>query len=264
MRKRRKTYAVVLLSTVLLSQSIIYGAYAASAGAAKSTTVAVFTLDKLGSISLKSNVSVKLIDMDILAQPSGNILIYTLSYSNGSGSSVDLIDYFSKVTTNGGTVVQGRPITSDATKKTVPSKSSQSITYYVNISKATKADGAKVSIFGWDFSSADYQKKMGVFKIPDNYSFVVPKDQSKKITMNNLPVTIKAESLQMIKLNGKVYMRVGVSLANSGATVLSDPGYKAYLKSAGGSVFELKLDDASNSYKVQPQEKKTIYYLAEV
>ncbi|KOY15294.1 hypothetical protein [Paenibacillus xylanivorans] len=264
MHKRRKTYAVVLLSTVLLSQSITYGAYAASAGAAKSTTAAEFTLDKLGSIALKSNVSVKLIDMDILAQPSGNILIYTLSYSNGSGSSVNLIDYFSKVTTKGGTVVQGRPITSDVTKKTVPSKSSESITYYVNISKATKADGANVSIFGWDFSSAGYQKKMGVFKIPDNYSFVVPKDQSQKITMNNLPVTTKAESLQMIKLNGKVYMKVGVSLANSGTTVLSDPGYKAYLKSAGGSVFELKLDDASSSYKVQPQEKKTIYYLVEV
>jgi hypothetical protein len=264
MHKRRKTYAVVLLSTLLLSQSITYGAYAASAGAAKSTTAAEFTLDKLGSIALKSNVSVELVDMDILAQPSGNILIYTLSYSNGSGSSVDLIDYFSKVTTKGGTVVQGRPITSDATKKTVASKSSQSITYYVNISKATKADGANVSIFGWDFSSADYQKKMGVFKIPDNYSFVVPKDQSKKITMDNLPVTTKAESLQMIKLNGKVYMRVGVSLANSGATVLRDPGYKAYLKSAGGSVFELMLDDASKSYMVQPQEKKTIYYLAEV
>ncbi|WP_145939554.1 hypothetical protein, partial [Paenibacillus glacialis] len=69
MHKRRKKYVVVLLSTVVLSQSIEYGAYAASAASpvAKSTTAPVFTLDKLGSIALKSNVSVKLMDINILA-----------------------------------------------------------------------------------------------------------------------------------------------------------------------------------------------------
>ncbi|SIR51397.1 hypothetical protein, partial [Paenibacillus macquariensis] len=76
MYKRRKTYAAVLLSTAVLSQLITYGAYAASAVSpvAKSTTAAEFTLDKLGSIALQSNVSVKLMDISILAQPSGNIL----------------------------------------------------------------------------------------------------------------------------------------------------------------------------------------------
>ncbi|WP_438346958.1 hypothetical protein ACP8HI_14585 [Paenibacillus sp. FA6] len=266
MHKRRKTYAAVLLSTAVLSQLITYGAYAASAVSpvAKSTTAPVFTLDKLGSIPLQSNVSVKLMDINILAQPSGNILIYTLSYSNGSGSNVSLVDYFSKVTTAGGAVVQGSPITSDATKKSVPVKSSQSVTYYVNIGKATKVNGAKVSIFGWDFNSADYQKRLGVFTVPANYSMVAAKGQSKKSMMNNLPITTKAESLQVVQLNGKVYAKVGVSLANSGTKVLSDPGYKAYLASAGGSVFELKLDETSISYKVQPQEKKTIYYLGEI
>ncbi|WP_044878210.1 hypothetical protein [Paenibacillus sp. IHBB 10380] len=266
MHKRRKTYAAVLLTTVLLSQSMAYEAYAASAGTspvAKSTK-AVFNLDKLGSIVLKSNVSVKLMDINISEQPSGNILTYTLRYSNGSGSNVSLIDYFSKVTTTGGTTVQGSPITSDATKESVPSKSGQTVTYYVNIGKATKVTGAKVSIFGWDFNSADYQKRLGVFTVPTNYSMVAAKGQSKKITMNNLPITTKAESLQKIQINGKVYMRIGISLTNSDTKVLSDPGFKAYLASASGSVFELTLDDASSGYKVQPQEKKMIYYLAEI
>ncbi|WP_245700206.1 hypothetical protein, partial [Paenibacillus glacialis] len=69
MRKRRKTYAAVLLSTAVLSQLITYGYYEASASAlpvSKSTT-AEFTLDKLGSIALQSNVSVKLTDINILA-----------------------------------------------------------------------------------------------------------------------------------------------------------------------------------------------------
>jgi hypothetical protein len=261
MHKSLKTYAVVLLSALMLSQSLANSIYAVSASA---STAVVFTLDKLGSIALKSNVNVKLLDMDILEQPSGNILIYTLSYSNGSSNSIAHVDYFTKVTTTGGTVIQGKPVTRDVTKKNIPPKSSQIVTYYVNIGEFTKLNGTKVAIFKWDFSSRDYQKKLGEFAIPASYSVVVPQGQSKKLTMDNLLVSIKAENLQRLNRNGKVYMRVGVSYTNLGKKVLSGSTYITYLKSAGGSLFELKQEDARSSINVQSQEKKTVYYLTEV
>lgn len=142
--------------------------------------------------------------------------------------------------------------------------SSQIVTYYVNIGESTKLNGTKVTLLKWDFSSQDYQKKLGEFAIPASYSVVVPQGQSKKLTLDNLQVDIKAESMQRLKRNGKVYMRVGVSYTNLGKKVLSNSTYIAYLRSAGGSVFELKQEDASSSFDVQSQEKKTIYYLTEV
>ncbi|HBS43839.1 MAG TPA: hypothetical protein DEA91_04015 [Paenibacillus sp.] len=135
------------------------------------------------------------------------------------------MDYFSKVTTAGGTVIQGSPVTSSATIKSIPTKSSQSVSYYVNVGKSTSLNGVKISIFGWDFSSTDYQKKLETFTL---------------------------------------YAKVDVSLTNQGTKVLSDHGLKGYLASAGGSVFELTLDDEKSNYKVQPQEKKTIYYMTEI
>ncbi|WP_234529792.1 hypothetical protein [Paenibacillus pseudetheri] len=57
------------------------------------------------------------------------------------------MDYFSKVTTAGGTVIQGSPVTSSATSKSIPSKSSQSVSYYVNVGKSTSLNGVKISIF---------------------------------------------------------------------------------------------------------------------
>lgn len=261
MYKRLKTYAVVLLIAMLLSQNLANSTYASSTGA---STAAVFTLDKLGTIALKNSVNVKLIDMDILEQPSGNVLIYTLSYNNSSTNSVAHVDYFSRVTTTGGVVIQGKPVTRDVAQKNIPPKSTQNVTYYVNIGGSTKLSGTKVTLFKWDFSSQDYQKKLGVFSIPASYSAVVPQGQSKMITMDNQLVTIKAESLQRLKMNGKVYMRVGVSFTNLGGKVFSDSAYKAYLKSSGGSKFELKLENGSGSINVQSQEKKSIYYLAEV
>ncbi|ULO06054.1 hypothetical protein H1230_23875 [Paenibacillus sp. 19GGS1-52] len=267
MHKRRKTYALVLLSAAVLSQTVSYGAYAATTGTSAvkaATTATVFTLDKLGSISLKSNVSTKLTDVSLFAQDSGNILTYTLTYYNGNSSSVNLIDFFSKVTTTGGTVIQGSPITASAAIKTISANSSQSVTYYVNVGKATKINGVKISLYGWDFSSADYQKRLGTFTVPSTYSSAVARGQSKKVTLSNLPITTKAESLQIYKYNGKAYAKIGVSLANLGTKVLSDTGLKGYLASSGGSVFELTLDDSSSGYKIQPQEKKTLYYLTEI
>ncbi|MWV42839.1 hypothetical protein GRF59_04290 [Paenibacillus sp. HJL G12] len=264
MNKSIKIYAAVLVSTLLVSQIISNGAYAGAASITKTYTTTSFTLDKLGTVTLKRQFSVKLMNVDMFAQPSGNILIYTLQYTNGTGSSMDLIDYFSKVTTTGGTVVQGKPVTRDVAIKKVPAQSGQTVTYYVNIGKAAKISGVKISMFGWDFNSSNYQKSLGSFTIPNSYSTVASQGQSKKIMMNDLPVTAKAESMQKEVLNGKVYLRVGVSLVNAGSKVLNDPGYKAYLRSAGGSVFELALEEGSSHYKVQPLEKKTINYLAEV
>lgn len=123
--------------------------------------------------------------------------------------------------------------------------SSLSVTYYANVGKSTKVNGIRVSMFGWDFGSANYQKRLGHFTIPAEYSTEVPIGQSKKITMNHLPVTAKVDTLQRYAINGKVYIRLGLGLTNGGTKVLSDPGYKAYLKSVSGSVFELISDSAS-------------------
>lgn len=129
-----RKYAVAMLSLAVLSQSIAFGAYTAAAGPSAGTaaSAAVSTLEGLGAVSLKSGVSVKLLDASLQPQASGNILTYTLNYHNGSSSNVSLIDYFSKVTTSGGAVIQGKPVTSSAAIKSIPANSSQPVTYYVN------------------------------------------------------------------------------------------------------------------------------------
>ncbi|MGG4107361.1 hypothetical protein AAXB25_26020 [Paenibacillus lautus] len=265
----KKTCAVIMLSAAMLSQGFALDAYGASAtGYSVSKSAAAvassLALDKLGSVILMQNVSVRLTGMEIFTQPDGNILVYTLRYSNSSGSRVDLIDYFSQVSTPSGATGTGKKVTSDAVKRTVPANSSLSVTYYVNVGKSTKVNGAKVSLFGWDFDSASYQKKLGQITVPADYSSVVPVGNSKKITMNHLPVTAKADTLQRYTINGKVYIKLGLRLTNGGTKALSDPGYKAYLKSAGGSVCELITDSASTGYKLQPQESSVISYWAEI
>lgn len=248
MYRPKKTVVTILLSAAVLGHFMaldVYGASTADHLVSKSAVAASgLTLDQLGSVSLKQSVHVKLTGTDVFTQPGGSILIYTLHYSNSSGNRVDLIDYFSKISTPSGTTIKGKAVTRDADKRTVPANSSLSVTYYANIGNSTKVNGIKISMFGWDFNSANYQKKLGQFTIPAQYSSIIPIGKSKKITINNLLVTAKVDTLQRYKINGKVYVQLGLRLSNGGTKMLSDPGYKAYLRSAGGSTFELIPDSA--------------------
>ncbi|MFC6651105.1 hypothetical protein [Paenibacillus rhizoplanae] len=116
----------------------------------------------------------------------------------------------------------------------------------------------------WDAKAKGYLKQTGSFGVPANYSTTAAVGTSLNTAMNDIPVAASADSLQLYKYSGKVYAKVGVSLTNKGNKVLSDPGYSAYLVSASGTSFELALSGTQADYKIQPQEKRSIYYITEI
>ncbi|WNS46602.1 hypothetical protein [Paenibacillus sp. MMS20-IR301] len=267
MHKRRKAFVLLLLSTFAASQLAgITGttAYAATASTSAAAVTEISTLNSLSSIKLGTALSVKLGEVGIFSQTGGNILTYTLTYTNNSSSSVNLVNYFSKVATASGSLIKGTAISADSSVKKIAAKQSTSITYYVNIGSVSSAKGLKINMYGWNFSAANYEQRIGTFTVPANYSLSALTGETKKVQLSGIPVNTKAESVQIYKYNGKAYAKVGVSLTNLGTKVLTDPGYSLYLKSSGGSTFTLTLDDSSSEYKVQPQEKKTLYYMTEI
>lgn len=266
MRKHHRTYVVLLLSTFVISQLTGYTTVAASASSnsTKQAVAATSATSHLGSVTLGANVSATLEEVNIWSQSGGNILTYTVKYSNGSNSSANLLHYFSRVITPGGSVIAGNPLSADAQKKKVGSKESLRVTYYVNVGKVASLQGIKIPMYVWDSKTKGYLKQVGTFTIPANYSPTAVNGTNVSTTMNDIPVTAKSESLELYKYNGKVYAKVGINLTNKGGKILSDPGYTAYLVSAGGSSFELALDRSQMNFKIQPQETKTIYYFTEI
>lgn len=120
MRKHSSTYVVLLLSTFVISQLTGHTASAAAVSSVQpKSAVAAATVtapSNLGSVSLGANIKATLEDVNIWSQPGGNILTYTINYSNGSSKSASLLYYFSRVMTSGGSVI-GNPLSADATKK---------------------------------------------------------------------------------------------------------------------------------------------------
>ncbi|WP_238654248.1 hypothetical protein [Paenibacillus piscarius] len=271
MLTRKKAFALLLLSTFAAIQtagSPGTAAYAASSGstaaAAAKTVTEVSTLNGLSALKLGTTLQVKLSNVGIQSQTGGNILTYTLTYTNNAGSSVNLADYFSKIVTAGGSTLKGKPVSADSAVKKIPAKQSISLTYYANIGAAASVKGLKINLYGWNFSAANYEQRIGTFTIPANYSLSSLIGETRKVELGGITAGTTAESVQIYKYNGKVYAKVGLSLTNLGTKVLTDPGYAWYLKSSGGSVFTLALDDSSSEFKLQPQEKKTLYYMTEI
>lgn len=262
MRKHKTICIAVLLGIFFIGQIQAYMAATVSAQSGKTTSTPGSPPVSPSFITLGSGIKVSFVDAGIWQQPGGNILSYTLRYANGSGRNASLTNYFSKVATPGGSILQGRPVKADELKKTLISKNTVDVTYYVNIGQIQTLSGMKFPVYVWDANAKGYLKQAGTFKLPANYADTTPFGKSLNANIGDIPVTASAKSLEIYRYNGKAYAKAGVNITNRGKKPLADPGFSAYLVSAGGSRFELALSDAG--YNVQPQEKKTIYYVAEI
>lgn len=266
MRKYRVTYAALLAGTLVAGQlaGSVAAPVAGAAATSKTAASAAPAAFKFKAVSLGSGVTAVLENVNLWSQQGGNIVSYTLKYTNSGKTGASLLHYFSRVATPGGSVLPGNPLGADALKKKIGAKESVSITYYVNVGQASSLQGLKVNMLVWDAKTKGYLKQAGAFTVPANYTTAAAAGQNLNTTMNDIPVTASADSLQLYKYNGKVYAKVGMSLTNKGNKVLGDPGYTAYLISASGTSFELALSSTQTGYKIQPQEKRSIYYLAEI
>lgn len=267
MRKHRNTYAALIAGVIAagpVAGSLTAPVAEAAAGTTQAAASAVVPVIKLSPISLGQGVTAAVEDAQIWQQSGGNILTYTLKITNSSSSSANLLHYFPRVITPGGSVISATPVTADALKKKVSARESLRITYYVNVGQSTSLKGMKLAMYVWDAKAKGYLRHAGSVTLPAAYSTAAERGKSLATTMNDIPVTASAESLQLYKFAGKVYAKVGLSLTNKGSKALNEGGYSAYLLTASGTSFELTLNSSQTGYKIQPQEKKSIYYLAEI
>ncbi len=236
----------------------------ANISATQNTTTASRTLASLPTISLQSGVSVRLTDIQLSARNTSGVLTYTLTYTNKTSNPYKLVNSFSRAYTSQNGFVKGIPVPEDKDRITIAAGSSQAITYYVRVQNQNAVAGSKIAMYGWDFNSSSYEKKLGTFTIPASYSAAIPSGQSKKVTVSGTPLKLQTQQLQIVNFNGKRYARLTVNLTHLGSGVLSSLPYTAYLQATGGSSYELTLDQTSRKLDIQPGETSSVNYVAAI
>ncbi|MFD1884228.1 hypothetical protein [Paenibacillus wenxiniae] len=265
--KKYPAYFVLLAGMVAASSlSGVPAAFAASTNlsATSSNLATNRSLASLPTISLQAGVSVRLTDIQLAARSTSGVLTYTLTYINKTSSPYKLVNSFSRAYTSQNGFVKGVPIPEHKDRITIAPGTSQAITYYVRVQNQQTIAGSKIAMYGWDFNSSTYEKKLGTFTIPANYSAAIPSGQSKKITVGGTSLKLQPQQLQIVNYNGKRYARLTINVTHLGSGLLSSLPYTAYLQSTGGASYELALDQTSRKLDIQPGETSSVNYVTAI
>ncbi|MFL0555160.1 hypothetical protein [Paenibacillus barengoltzii] len=251
-----------LLGVALLFSSST-GALAASTTTTKLTTTnqkkdVVHTLANLNPIKISAKSTVRLTDVNILAQDEESILTYTLTITNGDNKTLDLLDYWSKIKTSSGTTYSTSLMTKDKDKKKLSAGSSTTLTYVAKVGKNTKISDLIFQVIKWDFSQANYESLKGQFKVPATYITSTPADQSKTLKVFDTPVKAKVSQVASFASGDYNYVSVGLNLQNIGYKLFEDPKVKFVIKTSSGASYPMTADPTSTDYKIQPQDNKTL------
>ncbi|WP_223065976.1 hypothetical protein [Paenibacillus caui] len=259
--------AYVLLSAVVLGGNTVGAASTNKSTAASKPTSnqnIVHTLNNLPSVKLTSRSSMRLTDVNVLTQNDINVLTYTLTITNGDNTSLNLLDYWTKVRTTSGTVYSAVLISGDKEKKSVAPGSSLTLTYVVKIAKHLKPSDLAFEVVKWDFSKPNYENKLGQFKIPASYMVSTPAHYSKTLRINETPVKLKVNQVTSFLSGDYNYVGIDLNVQNIGYKLFEDPKLKFVIKTSSGSNYPLTLDSSSADYKIQPQDNKILKLMASI
>lgn len=265
---RTKSLVASIAVAALLAQGTTGAVDAAAATQSKSTQAqqnsTVKTLNNLSAVKLTSKSTVRLSNVNILSQDEGSVLTYTLTYKNNDSKALSLVDYWTKVKTNSGTVYTVSVLSADKDKKSVVPGSSVSVTYTAKIAKGLKYSDLNFQIIKWNFSVAGYEQLLGSIKIPSTYSVTTPVKSSAKVNLSEGSAAAKVNSVSVLGLNDSKYVYVELNLQNTGSKTLENPDLKYVVQTASGTPFALSADSTSSSYQILPQESKTLNLIAKI
>lgn len=232
----------------------------------KDQTVAnkvVHTLANLPAVKVTTRSTVKLTDINILSQDDGNTVTYTLSYQNNDSTPMMMLDYWSKVKTNGGTSFSPKLIAKDQEKKTVSPGSTVDLTYVMKVGREVKLSDLNFFIVKWDFSKPNYESTLGKFNVPASYSITTPVGKTKTVRISDSAVKVKVSGIKVYPgEDKKQYVKVGVNLNNVSYKLLDNPNIKWILRTPGGTNYPLTPDKDSMSVSIQAQANKTLSLMA--
>lgn len=263
--KKISVTAITLGMSLLLSSATgVMAAGTTSEKTTKQTKAIVHTLENLNPIKISAKSTVRLSDVNILTLDEESILTYTLTISNGDSKTLDLLDYWSKVKTTGGTTYSTSLMTKDKEKKKLSPGSSTTLTYVAKVGKNIKISNLVFQVIKWDFSQTNYESLKGQFKIPVAYITSTPANQSKTIKVFDTPIKIKIDQVAAFSSGDYNYVNVGLNLQNIGYKIFEDPKVKFVIKTANGASYPMSADSTSSDYKIQPQDQKILNLMTSI
>ncbi len=209
---------------------------------------------KLGSVTLKSNVSAEVQNLNMMPSENGQIVGFTLTVHNNSNKEINFIDYGLNLYSKSGTKFSVKSVEKAATK--IPAKSSVDMTFYSHVSASLKATDLVIKIIEWNFDAQNYEKELGEITVPASYSTVTPTAQKKIMSAEGSELEISIQRSYIGKSEKYYRPDIKIAFKNVGKKTVTLPEYEISVITNDQLVYPLTAKDLKGTVLSPLSEKE--------
>ncbi|WP_068774460.1 hypothetical protein [Paenibacillus sp. FJAT-26967] len=211
----------------------------------------------IGAVSVNGGSSFELKKIQMLPDPSGNIVTFTVNIHNKGNSDLSLVDYWFRLKGKSGNAYSVRMMPQDKVVKQVGAHSNEEITYYAKVGSGLKLQDLQLQIIKWDSSQANFEKVLGQVSIPASYTGVTPKGESASFQTGSSELKLSTQKFTNGK-NEKYYLpAITLRLENTGGSAVVLPDIQYSLRTPEGLLYPLEAKKAKD-LTISPKDSKDI------
>lgn len=214
-------------------------------------------------VHLTSKSYINLVDVSLSPVDQGQIAAFTIAISNNDSKVLDLTDYWFRLTNSAGSTYPVKTSASDSKVTQVSPNSTAYITLYAKVGETTKLDSLQFKVIKFDFSTPTYERVLGQFSFPKNYTNNVASTSYKAIYFNTTKVYSKISSATVGQSGDNNLVTLNFVYNNVGKKSVTLSKYKYYIVTANGIMYEATPSDTSDLV-MDPLVRKEVQLTASI
>lgn len=208
-------------------------AFVVFVSAVPTTNAAATTANVFKKVFLTKASYIQLTDANLIPSSSGATASFTFTIYNGDSNSINLVDYWARLKTTGGTKYTLSLLDSDKKKKALP-KTTTTLTFYSEVGSKITLDQLVINVIKFDFSVAGYEKTIAQYAFPKSYSNFVKAGGFKGVLVNNSLVNMRIDQINVTKSTKNYNFNLTYVARNNGKFGVALPQYNYYAQTAKG------------------------------
>lgn len=213
----------------------------------------------MNPVYITSKSYIKLESADLVPSSKGNTFSYTITITNKDKSTLNLQDYWTRLTSVSGSKYTINLIDSDKRKKTLAAGASVSLTFYSEVPANMSISNLSIKVIKFDFNYSGYERTLGKFTFPSGYSNDVKVNGYKVAKINDTNVNMRVNKAVLSTGVEEHDIDIEFVLRNTGKYDMTLSNYQFYLQTAAGSLYKLTPDsDHTASIVLRPQILETV------
>jgi len=192
----------------------------------------------LGTVTLKSNVTAEIKNLQAMTSGNQQVISFTLSIKNGSNSAVNFIDYWVEVRTSSGAKLSVQ-MDSQA-QKNIPARTSRDFTFFAKVENNIDLKDLIIQVIEWDFDAPDYKKVLAEIKVPQRYNPVTPAGAGRLLSLGNIATSLYVKQAVIGKSDQYYKPDVRMVLKNEGKSTVELPDLKFFIQTSEYLIYPLQ------------------------